>query len=400
MKKTILLAALGASLCSSTLAAEEVTTHFLEDLKTQSGVEYIRYKYNDFNKVSEIIHKDNAELRMSVKRLFTYDENGNCIEELAMQDYYMTGDPEKYVPVVKVTYDYNDKNQVSKRTLFSLDLSSGATIEQCSFIETSYLEFYYDFWGNLSQVNTLFPGGAVVQRDTYMFDTFDRITRKDSYNLFGNVDELISSLRYIYTDEYSEDSELIRIENYALDSDGVNYLKDVTDFIYDDDNLLETVEVYSGDHATIVTRDDYTYRTDFSIEDTVYPINFEDTYWVDVPEFSLFKKPVDTKESFVVNDNTYNLEYLDTYKYLYTGDAELGVEKIAVPGLVAPVMFRGIDGNKIILDGVAPSERVRLLDMEGKILFEGIYGAGINAAGLPTGAYIVMTSTSAVKFSK
>ncbi len=394
MKKIMAALAFAALLSAPGIQAEEL--FFLTKVTTASNVETSTFKYNGLDKPSQILVEDFGEPQMSTNRFLTYAENGNCIEEIVHQDYYQTGNPDEYIVVAKVTYDYDDQNRLSKRTTFGLDLSSAARPEDCPLKEQSYMEFSYDFWGCLSNVVTSFPGGGTVQRDDYMYDSDDVLLRKDSYYTYNGANDLLSSLRY----EYDEDGNLATVTNMAYDDQMVLEVKNLTDYIYSPEGTLESIESYMGERSVLTSREEMVYGDELVIQPTVYPVNFEDTFWGNAPSlYELVNRPLKSRDLYIINDVTDKVEFVDTYYYTYSTDGS-GVRMVADNFIAPAILVKNLGDNRIVLDGVAPAAPVSILDMTGRVCYQGLYNGSINVAALPAGGYIVKTDNATAKFVK
>lgn len=386
-------------LLSSLLAgsASAADFHYLEGINTESGVENFTFEYNELNKISQELYISYEEPSASTVRKFNYDENGNCIEELVYQDYYMTEDPSQFILVIKVEYAYNEANQMTRRTGYGLDIYLDPEHpENCPLSIQSYLDFSYNEDGTLSSVATSFASGMQIQKDEYLYDEAGLLYKVDSYSTFFGDPQLQSSIRYSFYDN----NVLASAATYYPGYDGDMWRQDVTDYVYDEDWNLKDVELWNGGHNTIVSRDSYTYNDSFSIDSTIYPLNFEDTFWKgNLVDYIMVKKPIATRVSYTINDYTGELDYLDTYTYNYS-DTPSGIKSVLLPNGAKSAVLKSLRNGKVEIVGVESNQNVRLIDMQGQTLYNGKYGNGVNISNLGQGTYCIITDGGAIKFAK
>lgn len=394
MKKIFTLALLAAA--SASMAAGDF--NYLKKITTETELEYADYTYNTFNKVASELHMDMLEPEYSSLRKFTYDECGLCIEEAVYQDYHVTGDTDQFVLVNKCVYTYDAAGRLTRRTNYNVDSTvKPGHPEDCPLIAQANMDFTYDADGKLISVKTAFTDGLDISRDDYIYDSAGLLAKKESYSIFFGANDHTASTYYTY----DEAGQLISIASYTVDFwDGYETRTNVTEYKYDASGTLTSKEVWNGGHNEIINSDVYIYSDDLRFVDTVYPVNFEDTFWHgEVSNYELMNKPVLERERYVLSDTTGQLEWYDTYFYTYTSDpsAVFGIPSAATYGNVS---LKSFGAGRLALGGVDATTLVRVADMEGKTVFNGAYGNGIDLTTLPAGVYCVVANGSAFKVKK
>ena len=396
MKKIFTLFGVFASLLAGSMSINAADFYYLEKIDTQSEMEYFRYEYSDQNKLTKELHMDYEEVNASTLRTFEYDSDGNCVVEYLYQDLYMTEDPDQFILVGKVEYTFNLWNEMVRRTAYTLDLYSNPDPANCPLVESSYLDFTYDVDGKLISVVTAFPGGMEIQRDDYLYDADGVLYQIDNYSTVFGANDLFISQRY----SFYNSNILAAVSSYEVGYDGDLWRKDVTEYNYDTDWNLTDVEVWDGGHSSLISRDTYSCRDDFSLESTVYPFNFEDSYWSGFRSiYSLIRKPLDKHEMYLIDDISGQLTCVDTFIYGYS-NTPAGVQGVTLPNGSKSVMLKSIRNGFVELDGIEAGQNVRVVDMQGRTVYSGKYGTGLNLSELVSGTYCITTSGGAVKFSK
>ncbi len=374
--------------------AQAEPLHYLDLVETTSGFDRYIYRYTNFNKVSEIQHIDYDNMESSTFRQFTYNDKEQLIEESIAQDYYETEFLDQYIPVSRVEYEWNDKGQMVKRSSWNKTTITG------DFEETAILTFIYDEDGKLGKVETSFAAtGNTVQRDDYFYDADGRLMKREVWNmLYGNT-YLGNTIQYTY----NAVGDISNITGYDYDAaTGSLRPNSITDYIYNSSGDLEKIQEWSDTRGMLLSEKIYTYTTDFSLEDTIFPRNFEDEYWTaDGSEFNLVKHPITSRSEYFINDTTGTLEFTDKYEYTYTTElkpGQVGIEAITMPG--ASVAFKSLRNGLLQLDGISDFDNVSIVDMEGRPMMNRTYNCGINVSELAPGAYFAITTGGVVKFVK
>lgn len=381
--------------------AQAADLHYLKEVRNTTGFDITSYAYNENNKVTNIHHIDlDMGPQSSVERVIEYNDKGLVVAEIIWQDYYETENRDQYICTSKVEYEYNDKDQLAVRTTYMADL----TQFERPLNKNAIMKFSYNDKGQMIEVTTAFAinNGKIIQRDEYEYNDKGLLDQKKTYSTNYTNNGLSYVVQYKYNDE-DQISQIIA-NNYdptyqTLVPSGY------TDYKYDAQGNLSVLEQWNNSHAMLVSKKEYTYSTEFTIDNTVYPINFEDSFWnPDFCEFELVRQPIMTRSDYSINDTTSQLEFTEKYEYEYTltrpTSTTNAVETVEGLGVGSSIIFKGIEAGRAILDGIASEDSVRLFDLEGRTIFSGFYGNGVKVEELPAGTYFITSSKGVVKFAK
>ena len=102
---------------------------------------------------------------------------------------------------------------------------------------------------------------------------------------------------------------------------------------------------------------------------------------------------------YLIDDISGQLTCVDTFIYGYS-NTPAGVQGVTLPNGSKSVMLKSIRNGFVELDGIEAGQNVRVVDMQGRTVYSGKYGTGLNLSELVSGTYCITTSGGAVKFSK
>lgn len=381
------------------MSAKAANLHFLDLVETTTGFDRYEYRYTDFNKVSQILHIDYDYIQVSSFRTFTYDDKHQLIKENISQDYFEEEELDKYIPVIQIDYEWNGLGQMIRRTSWNVPAEDVlGEMEQMAI-----MEFEYDMQGRLSKVTYKQPNGIATQHDDYTYDdaTNRLIERQVWITLYGS-NYLGNTIRYTY----NEAGDIANLTGYDSDpTTGALRPNSITDFVYNSEGDLEEIQEWSSSRTMMISKKAFKYLKDFSIEDTVYPNNFEDAFWSpDLNHYELTKHPIQAREEYALNESLNILELNDTYEFSYTEERKPditglgGVEMIASP--TQSVAFKSLRNGLLQLDGISNFDTVSIYDMEGRFIMNKMYGSGLNVEGLAPGSYCAVATGGVVKFVK
>lgn len=381
--------------------AQAADFHYLKEVRNTTGFDVTNYAYNKDNRVTHINHIDlDMGAQSSVERVIEYNDKGLVVAEIIWQDYYETEDRDQYICTSKVEYEYNDKDQLAVRTTYMADL----TQFERPLNKNAIMKFSYNDKGQMIEVTTAFAinNGKIIQRDEYEYNDKGQLDQKKTYS----TNYTNNGLSYVIQYKYNEEDQISQIVANNYDPTYQSLVPSgYTEYKYDAQGNLSALEQWNNSHSMLVSKKEYTYSTEFTMEQTIYPLNFEDSFWnPDFCEFELVRQPIMTRSDYSINDNTSQLEFTEKYEYEYTltrpTSTTNAVETVEGLGVGSSIIFKGIDAGRAILDGIASEDSVRLFDLEGRTIFSGFYGNGVKVEELPAGTYFITSSKGVVKFAK
>lgn len=397
MKKFFTPAIAAISLLGMNAQAEDF--HYLKEVRNTTGFDVTNYAYNKDNRVTHINHIDlDMGAQSSVERVIEYNDKGLVVAEIIWQDYYETEDRDQYICTSKVEYEYNDKDQLAVRTTYMADL----TQFERPLNKNAIMKFSYNDKGQMIEVTTAFAinNGKIIQRDEYEYNDKGQLDQKKTYS----TNYTNNGLSYVIQYKYNEEDQISQIVANNYDPTYQSLVPSgYTEYKYDAQGNLSALEQWNNSHSMLVSKKEYTYSTEFTMEQTIYPLNFEDSFWnPDFCEFELVRQPIMTRSDYSINDNTSQLEFTEKYEYEYSliRPESTSVESVNDFAIGYSIVFKGIDAGRAILDGIASEDSVRLFDLEGRTIFSGFYGNGVKVEELPAGTYFITSSKGVVKFAK
>lgn len=394
MKKlyTLLLAAAA----TSAVSAEPV--YVLNTIESNDHVETLYYAWNEdglIRKISDMSEED-TETSNTVRRII-YNDKKQIIRDEVYQNVFGldTREWQKYMLVNYAEYTYNILGQLETRLNYNWDqlsvegkLNLGACIE-----------YQYNADGKLSKVATYWDKDRTKLwgEDTYTY-TDGVLTQIDlavvPYG--GTLPEVDMRQKY----SYSEDGDLLKIEDYKIDSlDGEEVFDKSVVYEYDAQGEINAVTRFKG---RLESSKFVMHYNDIPAADVVWPVTMEQENFDWSYLFAHITNAIDSQEVWLYDNLSDTLYH--TFNWLFDYEdyeaATTGVQGVqAVPAMNLTVA--SCNGDRLMLGGVDRMDMVTIYDAQGRqVLTSGYEMGSINVAALPAGAYVVRAAGQAVKFVK
>lgn len=389
--KTFYITVLCTSLALGAYAQDDNGKHYLQQVISEvSPDEYEEYFYNSDNLVDSISWGNDEYEHSS---LFTYDDNNNIV---GIQVYQVINFEQYKTP--RFEYDYDDQNRQIERRNYNafpgLDEMLSGTMKY-SYDDNGNMvkhETYTD-----AECTYLYDMGEYEYNDKNQL-LKETLYRRDQ---FSGSDELVVGDVLEYT--YDDKDRLFEIVTYTLNNVNELLITQKATYNYDENGNLGSIMSYlnrgSNESPSYypATQHIFVYDTDVNMQDVVYAVDPE---YGEPDVLEAFQK----SNNKIVRDSTYGefdgvWGLYDIREFVYTdvrpSRPVIGVESVASENEAAMYML----GDRIYLTGVKENALVQIYDEAGRLVVV-TYNteSGIPAMNLPKGVKILKTEGLTQKF--
>lgn len=384
------------SVSVSFVSANAEKTTELVSSKSTDDVEEMLYTYDDEYRIVKICSSDNLEPQYNTARVFTYNENNQCVMEQLYQDMQMLGtwDVEQMNYNSRIEYIWNEEGRLVERQNYN-NFGSG---DEPEFTLGGVIVYEYNEDGTMKSQNIYWDAEKTMlgQKIEYIYNEAGQLTRREDSMPDWGSDELmlIAATDYTYLENGLRSQESI----WYGDGTGNLILDSNVNFVYDEEGNLQQKSVVT---ATGAVRERYDFKffdkenQPAPAEEIAYPINMED----DIQNFLFehFQTLVPSSyDTYALSMSTNELEFYATYEFTYKKNS--GVNGISVDGNAFGL--RGLSKDSIKFGGIG-NDRVRIYTLSGQMVMDtNAVNGNVNISSLPAGQYCVYTLKGSVKISK
>lgn len=371
--------------------AATAQTKYLKEITSQNDAEYYYYRYNADNKVDSI-YLEYPQNDMHFYRLYKYDEQGNQILEQTytdmFSDFYEEVTPGSYIVTGYNEYKYDDSNRIISKVTYDLDFDS----YEYALMVTGAIGYFYDENGRLSKETTFYDAEMTSPTETtyYFYDENGRIKNKDLKFDYYEEDEVAKRSEFTY----DEQGRLANIKILYLDeSTGVLSEYENISYTYDaDGNLINRCDK-TADFDDPILEYNLTYDKDIKATDVVFPINHED----ETDFYIMSQNAVSKTEIYSILDyDSGKAELYDIQTWHYEDGATTGVNNVINGKKVVDII---VSGDCLLVKGIGHRTDIRIYDVNGNNVFNGVTDGTVNISNLPAGTYIATSNGTIKKFA-
>ncbi len=393
--KLLYTALVAVALPALAAQADDATHHYLREINASQGTESWLYTYNESGQLTRQVHTTTAEPNTNTRTDYVYNEKGLNTLVTTYQNLEMSENPDDYILVIRMEYDFNDRNQISSYSVYNY-AGPGADLAL-----SSVYNYEYASDGKLTRISIV-PDG--FDHPTQVFDfTYDTAGRVSARDMTHNG-TLMSKNVYTYNEAdgpaKGKIKQQINYTHYPQENRlGVDLY---VDYVYDQEGHLTSIDEYNNTRLMLLKQFVYLYdaeKTPFTMDEAVYPANYDDEmFGAEIPYYTLTNAPMYAYEERAFNEFSGLCELVDVFNFTYLTYPDLEPVAIETVSAGRPVGVT-VNGGRIYLDSAAATEYVNLTDASGRIVYSGAYGAGIDASRLAKGVYVVATPRGAAKIA-
>lgn len=361
----------------------------LVSLVSGIGEEEFEYEYDrQGHLVSEHF---NYEWDYSGTNLFYYNPAGNIIKMEWYQD--MTNALgeiyERYT--ARIEYKYNDKEQMISQHVYN-NFAPGE--DEADFDYNAMIEYEYDALGRL------------YKSTTYFMEEGKELNGDLTYYYNGETEVLDSMVSRVYLPDFKIMVCDSRVD-FAYDAEGRLHEKSCTSYDpengkiaewygliydYDKEGNLDT-HYRIGSNGQKAYQFGFTYNNSISAADCNFPIY---PYDAEVGEiYQLMIHQPETKISYLQGASGGLVRY-DVSDFTFEEVGSGAITDVVVP--TRSLLVMGCKDGKLVLNGVANGETLRIVDMKGRTVATPTYFGSADLSALPRGTYLVKGNGGTGKF--
>ena len=370
---------------------------FLREIVPVKQTETFSYTYDNDLRVIEAIHTYQETPDVNTRTTYQYDAQGHLTEQLLYQNLLLTDDPADYVNVSRYTFGYDSESRVAERMVY---IYAG---EGQELMLGSKYAYQYNDNGTLNLVLVYPPHNLETpsQRTEYTYDTKGLLSQTETFSDTGGSMMLLTRTTYSYSQSGRLDQQIMYSYVFSENRLGID---SYVDYLYNEDGSLKSVDQYNNTRLMLLQQKVYLYDEAFDtpISDVVFPLTFEDeVHGVQVSPWVLTAVPPVGYELRGFNEYSGLCELDDVFDYEYSPESGSGSDPNGIAQVTAATgLSARLSGGRVVVEGLAPEAIVTLVDAQGRCVYAGAYGSGVEASSLPAGVYIVATEAGAAKIAK
>lgn len=387
MNTKFLIAASLIALAPCGMSAEQ---YRVKAVKSDYNYKANTYEYNSMGKVASD-HK--AEYGEDLgTHMYEYDIHGNLIADEYYQQFYDSNRQPYEKFVNQITYTYDDQNRMETRTAWN-NWTDGEDPNDFEFGSQAWYE--YDEEGKLVEVKWYWEPNKkdYFMRDTYEYDVLGRLYKKCSYIWKWNFDNLSSEQEYVYNEDGTLQMES-RLSYNIMNGEYSGWLGLL--YFYDEEkNLTEFQQMTQS--GALNNKWVFKYN-DGPASEVTFPYSPETEGIYDL-YMKMTKRPK-SYDIYLPEEDSGNLIYHDTLAFGYY-KVETGGDGVSTnPAAMRGLSVSSVNSDRLVLDGVEAGMQVTIFNNEGACVNADTYNGPIQISELPSGVYVVLSSTGAAKFVK